>query len=82
MVREWTQNGQGPTRTEPGLLGMAGMDKESSRSLGMNKEWTRSPPGMVGECKVLNGRNGQGIFWEFRNEQGMDKESSRNGGGV
>jgi hypothetical protein len=32
---------------------MAGMDKESSRSLGMNKEWTRSPPGMVGECKVL-----------------------------
>ena len=29
------------------------MDKESFRSLGMGKKWTRNPPGMVGECKVL-----------------------------
>jgi hypothetical protein len=53
MDIEWMRTNQDQTRTPGNEMGTAEMDKESSRSLGMNKEWTRSPPGMVGECKVL-----------------------------
>jgi hypothetical protein len=40
MYKEWCGNGHRMDKDQPGLLGMAGMDKESSRSLGMNREWT------------------------------------------
>jgi hypothetical protein len=53
----------------------------------MDKEWCRNGHRMDKDQPGLNqtpgnGRNGQGILQEFRNGQGMDKESSRNGGGV
>ena len=53
MHGEWTRTKQDHTRTPGNEMETAGMNKKSSRSLGMDKEWTRNPPGIVGECKVL-----------------------------
>ena len=48
--------------------------------VGMDPEWMRTKQDQT--RTPGNSRNGQGIIQKFRNEQGMDKESSRNGGGV
>ena len=57
------------------------MDEEwCGNGCGMNQDQAE-PYQDSWECD-RNSRNEQGILQEFRNGQGMDKESSRNGGGV